>query len=64
MPRQRMSPQGGKRVSRWTFAAGRIIALAAFLFEVGMSNRIIFALTLLAPLAGAAISALARYWGI
>lgn len=35
-----MSPQGGKRFSRWTFAAGCINALAAFLFEVCMFGDI------------------------
>ena len=37
--RQRRRPQGGKPVSRWTFAAGRTTALAAFLFTAHTCHR-------------------------
>jgi hypothetical protein len=60
--RQRRRPQGGKRVSRWTFAAGRITALAAFLFEVISMLPEIIGVLAGGVLAGVVIFFVLRAW--
>ena len=58
-----MSPQGGKRVSRCTFAAGRITALAAFYWRCRIMLPEIIGVLAGGVLAGVVIFFVLRAWG-